>query len=373
MGNPHIVISYNGCWYVWNTRRPLIKALLEKGCQVTIVAPRDEYTDKLTAMGLGYREISMDPKGLNPLADLKTLKEFRQIYRELSPDAVLQYTIKPNIYGSIAAGKLNIPAVNNITGLGSVFDKSGPLQTMVRVLYRFAFSRVYRVFFQNDDDKELFLSSRLVSKKQTDLLPGSGVNPEYFSPRPRPEGPFRFLYVGRLLKAKGVEDFISAAEILKPEYPDTEFVLVGPYDATDPYMVDKSVLDKAIEKGTVEWKGATDEIRDPLAEAGCVVLPSKYREGIPRSLLEAAAMGKPLIAADSIGTREPVQNGVNGYLCSPGNPTDIASKMRAVLELSPEKLEHMGHASREIAVSRFDEAIVINKYLKVVDEIIRQG
>ena len=273
---------------------------------VTIVAPRDEYTDKLTAMGLGYREISMDPKGLNPLADLKTLKEFRQIYRELSPDAVLQYTIKPNIYGSIAAGRLKIPAVNNITGLGSVFDKSGPLQTMVRMLYRFALSRVYRVFFQNSDDKELFLTRGLVGEKQIDLLPGSGVNPDYFSPRPRPDGPFKFLYVGRLLKAKGVEDFISAAEILKPEYPEVQFVLAGPYDAADPYMADKSILDKAIEQGIIEWMGATDEIREPLAEAGCVVLPSKYREGIPRSLLEAAAMGKLLIAADSIGTREPV-------------------------------------------------------------------
>ncbi len=324
-------------------------------------------------MGLGYREISMSPKGLNPISDLKTLREYKKIYRDLSPDLILQYTIKPNIYGSIAAGKQKIPVINNITGLGSVFDKTGLLQSMVRLLYRYAFTNVYRVFFQNKDDRKLFLEGNLVRQRQTDLLPGSGVNPEFFKPGENPENKhLTFTFIGRLLKAKGVEDFIRAAEIIKPEFPDVRFVLVGPYSEDDVYMADKNIMDTAIEHGVVEWNGPTDEIRGPLEEAGCIVLPSRYREGIPRSLLEAAAMEKPLIAADSVGTREPVEDEINGYLCIPGDPKDLSEKIRRMIELSPEKRRKMGQASRKIAVTKFDESIVINKYLKVVDHFIEE-
>ncbi|WP_319559865.1 glycosyltransferase family 4 protein [Marispirochaeta sp.] len=373
MDKAHIVISYNGCWYVWNTRRPLIRALQDAGYRLSVVAPRDDYTEKLTGMGLGYREIELDAKGINPIRDLKTLARYKRVYRELSPSILLQYTIKPNIYGSIAAKGLGIPVINNITGLGTVFERPGPLQTAVRMLYRYAFSRAEKIFFQNPDDRRLFLDGKLIHENQTGLLPGSGVNPDYFSPRPRPEGPFCFLFVGRLLKAKGVEDFIAAAEIVKTRHPEIRFVLVGPYDSSDPWSADKNLLQSARDRDIIEVPGPTDEIRDALAAADCMVLPSRYREGIPRSLLEAASMAKPLIAADSVGTREPVRDGVNGYLCRPGEPGDLAAKMEQMLALSADELKAMGKASRALVKECFDEEIVINTYLQTVDDILKDG
>ena len=371
MEKEHIVISYNGCWYVWNTRRPLIQALQNAGYRLSVVAPRDDYTEKLIEMGLGYRDIELDAKGINPLRDLKTLSQYKRIYRELSPSIILQYTIKPNIYGSIAAKGLGIPVVNNITGLGTVFERHGPLQAAVRMLYRYAFSQADMIFFQNSDDRRLFLDSKLVRKHQTGRLPGSGVNPDYFAPRPRPEGPFCFLFVGRLLKAKGVEDFIAAAEKVKARHPEVRFMLVGPYDSSDPWSADKKLLNSAEERGIIEVPGPTDEIREALAQADCMVLPSRYREGVPRSLLEAASMGKPLIAADSVGTREPVMDGINGFLCRPGDTVDLADKMEKMLNLSDTEIEAMGKASRKLVKEYFDEAIVINTYLQTVDDILK--
>ena len=371
MTRPHILLIYNGCWYVWNARRPLIAALMEMGYRITVLAPRDEYSERLKALGVGFREISMDAKSVNPFRDLATFRELYRAYKAEKPQLVLHYTIKPNIYGSIAARFLKIPAVNNVTGLGAAFERKGPLQSLVRILYRFAFAKVPRVFFQNRDDQSLFLDGRLIRPEQADLLPGSGVNPDYFAPRPRPEGPFTFLFVGRMLKSKGVEEFIRAAGLVRDEYPETRFLLVGPYDAEDPYSADYALMQEAARAGTIELPGPTDEIRDYLAAADCVVLPSRYREGVPRSLLEAASMARPLIAADSVGTREPVTEGRNGYLCRPGDYEDLADKMKRIRGLSGEELASMGAASRAIIESRFNEEIVINKYREIVDHLIK--
>jgi glycosyltransferase involved in cell wall biosynthesis len=371
MTSPHILLVYNGCWYVWNARRPLIAALKEKGYRITVLAPRDGYSDRLAGIGVGFREISMDAKSVNPFRDLATFRELYRAYQAERPQLILHYTIKPNIYGSIAARFLKIPAVNNVTGLGAAFEHRGPLQSLVRMLYRFAFAKVPRVFFQNGDDKALFLDGKLIRPEQADLLPGSGVNPAYFAPRPRPEGPFTFLFVGRMLKSKGVEEYIRAAGLVREEYPQTRFLLVGPYDEEDPYSADYTLMTEAARAGTIELPGPTDEIRDFLAAADCVVLPSRYREGVPRSLLEAASMAKPLIAADSVGTREPVTEGLNGYLCRPGDYRDLAQKMLKLRSLSDAELATMGAASRAIIESRFNEEIVINKYREIVDHLIK--
>ncbi len=323
-------------------------------------------------MGLGYQNISIDAKGINPLKDFATLMQYRRIYRELKPSLILQYTIKPNIYGSLAAKKLRIPVVNNITGLGTVFEKPGLMQELVKGLYRTAFSRVNRVFFQNKDDMALFLESNLIRKEQADLLPGSGVDPERFKPIPRPEGPFCFMFIGRLLKSKGVEDFVQAARRLKPSFPEVRFVLVGPYNSNDPYSADINLLKSAAEEKIIELPGPTDNIQLAIAQADCCVLPSKYREGTPRSLLEAASMAKPLIAADSVGTREPVMDGINGFLCRPADWQDLAQKMELMLQLSSDEIDKMGTASREMIIDKYDEQIVINKYLQTADIVLKE-
>lgn len=364
-----IVIAYNTSWYVWNFRMPLIAALKERGYGVVVLAPRDEYTQRIVAAGVAHRDIALDAKGKNPFRELAAMAAFRRAYRELRPTAVLHYTIKPNLYGSLAARFLGIPAIDNVTGLGAAFESGGLLELAVRALYRFAFAKVSRVFFQNPDDRALFLNGGLVREGQAELLPGSGVDLERFSPRPRGEGKFTFLYLGRLLKAKGVEDLILAARLARARLPESRVVLLGKRDDDDPGAADPRLLDEAAAEGTVELAGATDDVRPFIAAADCVVLPSYYREGTPRSLLEAAAMGKCLVAADSAGTREPVEEGVNGFLCRPRDPADLAQKMLAVAALSPGRLAEMGAASRRIAVESFDEEIVIGKYLAAVNEL----
>jgi glycosyltransferase involved in cell wall biosynthesis len=367
-----IVISYNTCWYVYNFRLPLIRALKERGYEVTVFAPRDEYTDRVVAEGVAFRDMPIEGKGKNPLSELKTLLAFRRAYKELQPEIALQYTIKPNLYGSLAARTLGLPVINNITGLGEAFASGGLTETVVRILYRIAFKRVDLVFFQNPDDKSLFVGDKIVREGQAELLPGSGVDTGRFAPMPRGSGPFTFLQIGRLLKAKGAEDFIAAARQVKEKRSDVRFALVGRYEPNDPNGVDAPVFEKAREDGIVDYWGEVDDVRPLIAQADCVVLPSYYREGIPRSLLEAASMGKPLVAADSVGTREPVVVGRNGFLHRPRDPGDLARKLFDVLSLDTRALDAMGAESRALMRERFEESIVIDKYLASVERFKRR-
>jgi glycosyltransferase involved in cell wall biosynthesis len=254
-----------------------------------------------------------------------------------------------------------------------VFSRESILQLLVRILYRLAFSRVYRVFFQNADDQALFLRHRLVRKEACGLLPGSGVDTGVFVPRPRtgPQG-FTFLLAARLLAEKGVGDYAAAARIVKSERPDARFLLAGDHDPEDAHMVPRADLDGWIADGTIEWLGRVEDIRETIARADCVVHPSRYREGVPRSLLEAASMGKPLIASDSVGTREPVDEGVNGYLCRPGDPADLARAMLAAASLPPARLAAMGEASRNKMRDQFEEKIVLEAYENALSGLVHQ-
>jgi glycosyltransferase involved in cell wall biosynthesis len=358
-----VIISCNSCWYAYNFGLPLIRAILASDHRVVVLAPRDEYTDRMVATGAEFRHLKLEAKGRNPLRELATVRAYRKAYRELNPAIVLHYTIKPNIYGSVAARRLGIPVINNVTGLGTLFN-GGLAEKLGRLLYRWAFNSVELVFFQNPDDRELFISGELMCPDHCDLLPGSGVDLDRFAPQPRPEGPFTFLYIGRLLKAKGVQDFIDAARLLRLRRGlkiPLRFVMVGEHDPADIYMVDSAILEAAIAEGVVEYPGTTSDVRPFLTAADCVVLVS-YREGVPRSLLEAAAMGRPLIAANSVGTREPVEEGRNGFLCRPKDPADLCRAMEAMLDMSADEREQMGAESRRIALERFDKHIVIDKY-----------
>ena len=365
-----IVLAYNTSWYIWNFRMPLIQALRDRGYKVIVLAPRDEYTDRIVASGTEFRPITLSAKGRNPFQEILTAAAFLRAYRRLRPDVVLHYTIKPNLYGSIAARALGIPAIDNVTGLGTLFDRKGGLRAAVSLLYKAAFNRVERVFFQNPDDLAFFVGSGLVAESRADLLPGSGVDLQQFAPRPRGSGPFTFLFVGRLLKAKGVDDLIAASRILAKRLQGFRVVLLGKRDDEDPGAADPHILELASTEGVVELAGIVDDVRPTIARADCLVLPSYYREGTPRSLLEAAAMGKPLIAADSIGTREPVRDGVNGYLCRPRDPEDLAAKMFGMATLSEQARSAMGASSRRIAEERFDERIVIAKYIEIIDLLV---
>ena len=369
--NNHLVIAYNTCWYVYNFRLPLIRALMQRGWKVTVLAPRDAYTERVVAAGAAHRHIALKPRGTNPFRELATIRRFRAAYRELKPAVVLHYTIKPDIYGSIAARSIGIPVINNVTGLGVMFS-GGLREVLARLLYRFAFLRAELVLFQNADDRSLFIQGKMVRPDRTGLLPGSGVDTEHFSPRPRSGGPFTFLLAARLLRAKGVEEFLEAARQVKASHPETKFVLLGSHDSRDPECVDAAALHRAEEEKIIERPGHVDDVRPFMAAADCVVLPSWYREGVPRSLLEAASMGKPLIAADSVGTREPVRDGVNGLLCRPRDAADLADKMKAMIRMSPQGRVAMGEASRSYMRERFDERFVLQEYIRAVERLARR-
>jgi glycosyltransferase involved in cell wall biosynthesis len=305
---------------------------------------------------------------MNPVTDLRLLSAYRRHLKRLRPAAFLGYTIKPNIYGSLAAASLGIPAFPNVSGLGTAFIRGGVLQSLVSRLYRIAFSRCPAVFFQNSEDRQLFEQRRIVRLDQARLLPGSGVNLDRFSPVPLPNGPPVFLFIGRLLRDKGVVEFVEAARELRKEMPDARFQLLGGVDEGNRTGIGANRLFEWESSGAVQHLGTTDDVRPYIAEATAIVLPS-YREGLPRSLLEGAAMARPLIASDVAGCRDVVEDGVNGFLCAVRDPASLAAAMRHLAQLPPARRLAMGEAGRRKVEERFSEAYVVRTYLDALEEL----
>jgi glycosyltransferase involved in cell wall biosynthesis len=377
-----VLIVLNSAWNLLNFRSGLIKALLAQGHQVVLAAPADEHVPALEAFGARFIDLSMQAHGTNPLADLGLLWRFLRLMRVERPDVFLAYTAKPNVYGGLAGRWLGVPVVNNIAGLGSVFIKGGWLARVLTILYRLAFTRAQRVFFQNPDDHLQFVEMGLVRSEQCAVLPGSGVDLKYFQSVPLPslqrseerngqstnDIRFRFLLVARLLKDKGVQEFVEAARLLKSRYPLVEFILLGFKDPQNPNAIAEEQLTSWQENSWVIYWGSSSDVREQMALADCVVLPS-YREGTPRTLLEAAAMGRPLVASDVPGCREVVRHGLNGLLCRPRDSQDLADRMQDILQMPTEQLANMGQASRQLVEEQFDEQRVIDAYFMELDEL----
>ncbi|MBX0291425.1 glycosyltransferase family 4 protein [Hymenobacter sp. HSC-4F20] len=368
-----VAIVINTSWNIWNFRRSLVRALQAAGHEVLAIAPPDDYSARLeTELGCRYVPILMENKGTNPVKDAQLTRRFYRLYRRERPDVVLHYTIKPNIYGTLAAKLAGIPSVNNVSGLGTVFIVKNFVSRVALGLYRFAFKFPKRVFFQNDDDRQLFLQHGLVEARITDVLPGSGIDTHRFRPAPQfvRHEPFTFLMIARVLYEKGVEEYFEAARLVREARPGTRVQLLGGIDESGGVGVKRAVFEQWLQAGHVEYLGTSDDVAAHIRQADCVVLPS-YREGTPKTLLEAAAMGKPIVTTDVPGCRETVVDGQNGLLCEVRNATDLAAKMRQVLELPAPELEQMGRAGRRLAEQKFDERIVLDKYLGVVQEVTR--
>lgn len=365
-----IAIVINMSWNIYNFRMSLVKALLREGHEVVAIAPEDAYSARLVAAGCRFVPLRMENKGTNPLQDLLLTKRFYDCYRQVQPDVILQYTIKPNIYGTLAARMARIPTINNVSGLGTVFIVQNVVSKVALRLYRFAFRFPAKVFFQNQDDQLLFVQHRLVNRQITDVLPGSGIDTVRFAPQTvfSRNQPFVFLMIGRVLYEKGVEEYVEASRLLQAEFPEVRFQLLGALDEAGNIGVKREVLERWVAEGLLQYLGTTDDVAGVIAAADCVVLPS-YREGTPKTLLEAAAMGKPLIATDVAGCKETVVNGSNGFLCKAKSARDLASKMRQMLHLDDGTLHQMGQSSRKLAVEKFDERFVIDKYLEAIAEV----
>ena len=365
-----IALASNTAWYLFNFRGGLIAELLRLGHRVIALAPRDDFSARLAALGCQVVDLPMDNMGTHPLRDIQTWRDFRRAYRLARPDAALHFTIKPVVYGTLAARALGIPTVNTITGLGTAFLRGGALQAVVEGLYRVSQRWPARIFFQNPDDLGLFLERRLVPGDRVGRMPGSGVDLERFAVRPTPgERTPVFLLIARLLWDKGVGELVEAARILRREGAEARFQLLGPLGVSNRTAVPRVQLDRWVDEGLVEYLGETDDVRPWIEQADCAVLPS-YREGTPRSLLEAAAMGRPVIATDVPGCREVLEDGVSGFFCRVRDGADLACQIRRMAALTPERRAAMGLAGRTKMEREFDQRIVIQRYLEAIDEAL---
>ena len=363
-----VVLSANSSWNIVNFRAGIIKALQGRNYRVAVIAPADEHSDRLAELGVDFFPITIDSAGTSVGRDAHLTFRYFRILRRLRPFAYLAFTAKPNIYGSIAACAAGAKVINNVSGLGTAFIKQGPLTTLIKRLYRLAFRMSSRVFFQNRDDLELFVDSKIVAADKADLLPGSGVDLDWFKPSPgeRTPGPFVFLFVGRLLWDKGVGEYVEAAGLVRRQFPEARFQMLGAAGAANRTAVPADTVEQWRSEGIVEYLGATNDVRTALEQADCIVLPS-YREGLPRALLEGSAMGKPLIATDVAGCRHVVEDGVTGLLCAPRSAEDLAAAMVRMLNASSQQQKQMGTQGRLKVEREFCQSLVTDKYLEALE------
>ncbi len=366
-----VVISANAAWNLLNFRSRLIRALVADGYDVVGAAPSDaEAEAALAEIGCRFRSVAIDSKGVSPWHDLRTTAVFDRVFAGERPFAYLGYTVKPNVYGSLAAARRGVPTINNVSGLGTAFIEQSWLTPVVEQLYRAGLKRSRVVFFQNEDDATLFTERRLVRADQVRMLPGSGVDLARFMPvAPRHEtGDLVFLMIARVLRDKGVVEFVDAARACRAKDPTMRFRILGFLGAENRTAIPRAQVDQWVAEGTIEYLGAASDVRPHIAAADCVVLPS-YREGTSRVLLEAAAMARPLVATDVPGCREVVDEGVNGFLCKARDSDDLARAMEKIAAIGPAGRAAMGKAGRQKVVCEFDEQIVIDAYRDALADI----
>ncbi len=346
-----IILFANTAWYLWNFRLPLAQTLRECGAEVLFVAPPDAYAARLQDAGFRFVPLALARRSLNPLTELRTLGEITALYRRERPALVHHFTVKPVLYGSLAARLADVPqVVNAVTGLGYLFGEGGVKRRVLRRLAMLAYRWIMRetqVIFQNQDDRDVFLRHRLVTEPQTTLIPSSGVDLEHFRPQPEPNGEPVVMLAARLLWDKGVGEFVQAAGILRRRGVGARFVLVGDTYDGNPSAVPREQLQAWQRAGMVEWWGWRDDMAQVFASAHIVCLPS-YREGLPKSLIEAAACARPVVTTDAPGCRDAVVSGETGLLV----PLRDAEALAAALEdliVHPERRRKMGAAARKFA------------------------
>jgi glycosyltransferase involved in cell wall biosynthesis len=363
-----VAIVLNTSWNIYNFRLALIHALRNVGYKVILIAPKDEYSQKLEEEGFLYYDIKMNNKGINPFEDLLLIHDFYKIYRKVKPDILLNYTIKPNIYSSLAAKCLGIPVINNITGLGTVFLNNNLSSHIARWLYKISL-RNNSVVFQNRDDMRLFIEKKLIEEKSVTLIPGSGIDTERFKSAESVSRntKFTFLMIARLIKDKGIEEYIEAIRLVHQSKNREKytFKILGSLYLSNPTAISQKELDSWIEEGLIEYLGHSDNVQEEIEKVDCVVLPS-YREGLSRVLLEASSMAKPIITTDVPGCRDVVDSGVNGYLVKVKNSVELAEAMERMVNLPLEELTRMGEEGRKKVVNNFSQEKVIAKYLSLL-------
>ena len=366
-----VLLSANNCRNLAHFRARLLSAFQQEGFRVVALAPLDDQAGELERRGVEVRPLPMARSGTNPVADALLLARYVRELRSIRPLVYCGFTIKPNIYGSIAARLCGVPSIANVTGLGTAFLGRGALWQLTRRLYRAAFRRAHRVFFHNAEDLNTFVAERIVAPEQARVIPGSGVDLEHFRPADevaeQPGAPV-FLFIGRLLRDKGAREFIEAARVVRQRLPSARFQLLGSIDAGNRTSVSAAELQSWVEAGLVEHLGEHQDVRPFVRAATAVVLPT-YREGMSRALLEAAAMGKPLVGTDVPGCRELVEEGVTGALCKARDAGSLAAAIERIATADATSLQRLGRNARAKVERDFSEEMVVGAYLEAIEEL----
>jgi glycosyltransferase involved in cell wall biosynthesis len=364
-----IAFVANTSWSIYKFRLYVIGKLVEKGFDVYVLAPRDAYTPHFEHLpGLTYIELDhYKGKTISPLQDLLLYRELLRHYRALQPNLIFHYTIKANIFGSLAAAAAGIPAISVITGLGFAFAGKGWLQFIAKTLYRSALQKTKEVWFLNEEDRRIFITQRLAPAEKTFILPGEGVDTNAFFPAPYQSGgkEVTFLLIARVIRTKGVYEFAQAAKQLQSQGLAVRCQLLGVSDKNNPSSIPFIQVLEWERKNILTYLGRTDEVPAFIEQADCIVLPS-YREGLPLSLLEGASMAKALIAADTPGCRTLIDDGVNGYLCREKDGADLARKMTDYYHLPAAAKRQMGLAGREKVLRDFSRERILGIYLQKI-------
>lgn len=364
-----VLFSSNAAWNLVNYRGGLIREMLAAGHQVIAVAPVDRHADTLKQWGCTFLPLSMEATGLSPQADLALFRQFGRIFREYRPDIIFSYTIKNNIWGALAARSTGIPLIPNVSGLGSAFQHGGWLRTIVTLLYRIAFRRLPLVFFQNADDQTRFEALKIVRPGQSARLPGSGVDLTRFSASPLPGRGYQvtFLLIARMLWEKGVGDYVAAARRVRQRYPDTCFQLLGFVDVDNPTAISLDQMTQWDSEPGISYLGESDDVRTQIAAADCIVLPTAYGEGTPRTLLEAGSMGRPIITTMVPGCREILRDGTNGFACLPKDVESLVDAMIRMIDIGTLGRAQLGRGARQVVEDKYSEKRVIAAYISALE------
>lgn len=360
-----ILILTNNFSGLYSFRKEVMQALKDNGNRVVISAPLDDKAHFFEEMGCELIDTEFNRKGMNPLKDFSLMLRYRRLIKQTKPDVVLSYTIKPNLYGGMACQLCHVPQIANITGLGSAVENPGWLQHLTIFLYKVGLRKAHTVFFQNKANMEFCKQHKMV-KGNMKLIPGSGVNLQhhYLQDYPAPTEPIRFIFISRLLREKGIEEYLAAAHEIKAKYPTTEFHILG--SCEENY---KERIEKLQNDGIVIYHGAQPDVRPYIGKAWCTVHPSFYPEGMSNVLLESCASGRPIITTDRPGCGEIVDDGVNGYVVKQQDSKDLVEKVERFINLSYVEKKAMGDSARRKVEKEFNRNIVVKAYLDVVESL----
>ncbi|MFG1172097.1 glycosyltransferase family 4 protein [Erwiniaceae bacterium CAU 1747] len=364
-----IVITANTSWYIFNFRLSTILALINAGFRVVVLTADNLYEKQIVGVGAEFETMFMDQKSKNLVKEIASVLSYWKAIKRIKPDVILSFTPKSNIYASLVSRLTGTKIISNVSGLGGEFDKKSIISQLVLKLYKISFASNAHVFFQNQDDRKLLVDAGCVKPELSSRIFGSGVNLTRFYPEDKSGPQIKFIFVARLLKLKGTLHYLNAAKSLMAQYPNSTFSILGVYDPAEK-DVTPELIKKYADDGSINFLGKSDNVESVIREYDAIVLPSWYREGVPKALLEGAASGLAIITTDSVGCRDVVIDGYNGFICQPNSLSSLISALDKYLNLSREERETLGTNSRKFAEKYCDEKNILDEYLSCIKRII---